>query len=116
MLARRRLRRVGGTPYAISDSFYPYDLVAGSPLASPEDIGTGARHVLKDLGLEMRRHKDQIECRRAHNQEVELLGIAPGVSVIAHTRVSSTRKGLPMRVLASVLPSDRWIVKYEVNA
>jgi GntR family transcriptional regulator len=116
VLARRRLRAVDGVPYAISDSFYPYDLVAGSPLASPADISRGARHVLKDLGLEMRRHQDRIECRRALNLEVDLLGIAPGVSVIAHTRVSYTREGLPMRVLASVLPSDRWKVSYEVSA
>ena len=115
VLARRRLRRVGGVPYAISDSFYPYDLVAGSPLASPADISTGARHILKALDLEMHRHRDQIDCRRAHNHEVELLDIAPGVAVIAHNRVSYTREGRPMRVLASVLPSDRWRVKYEVT-
>jgi GntR family transcriptional regulator len=116
VLARRRLRRISGVPYMVSDSFYPMNLVAGSALASPADISTGARYVLTDLGLEMHRHRDQIECRRAHNDEVELLDIAPGVAVIAHTRVSYTQKGLPMRVLASVLPSDRWNVNYEVGA
>ncbi|NMO92110.1 GntR family transcriptional regulator [Actinomycetospora sp. TBRC 11914] len=116
VLARRRLRSIDGVPYMVSDSFYPYDLVAGSPLASPADISTGARHVLKDLDLEMHRHRDRIECRRAHNHEVEQLDIAPGVSVIAHTRVSYTEDGLPMRVLASVLPSDRWNVSYEVGS
>jgi GntR family transcriptional regulator len=115
VLARRRLRSIDGLPYMISDSFYPYDLVAGSPLASPVDIETGARHELKRLGIEMHHHRDQIECRRAHNHEVEQLEIARGVAVIAHSRVSYTRSGLPMRVLASVLPSDRWNVRYEVT-
>lgn len=116
VVARRRLRSVDGIPYAISDSFYPQDLVRDSELTSPEDIRRGARHVLRELGLEMVHHHDVIESRRAHNNEVSMLDIAPGVAVIAHTRVSFTREGRPMRVLASVLPSDRWNVTYKVGA
>lgn len=115
IVVRRRLRYVDEVPYSISDSFFPESLVNGSPVTSPENITEGGRHVLAELGLAMTRHRDVIESRRAHNTEVQRLGIAPGVAVMAHTRVSCTRYDVPIRVLATVLPSDRWTLTYEVS-
>lgn len=114
VIMRRRLRWVDDVPYMISDSFYPEKLVRGSALTSPADITQGARHVLRELGIPMHSHRDRIESRRARTHEIQFLDIAPGVAVLAHTRVSHTQDGTPMRVLASVLPSDRWTVTYEV--
>lgn len=77
-------------------------------LTSPTNIAQGARHVLSELGVPVRAHRDRIESRRARTHETRFLDIAPGVDVIAHTRVSVAADGTPIRVLASVLPSDRW--------
>lgn len=115
VVVRRRLRSVDGVPYAISDSFYPMEVVRGSEITSPADITRGARHVLAELGYAMHRHADLVESRRPHASEVRKLNIAPGLPVIAHTRVSRAENGTPVRLLASVLPSDRWRLTYEVG-
>lgn len=113
-LVRRRVRTVDQRPYMIADSYYPYAVVANTEIASPANITRGARHVLIDLGLAMRQHRDTITSRRPHTREVADLDIAPGLSVICHDRLSRTEEGRPIRLLRSVLPSDRWAVTYEV--
>jgi GntR family transcriptional regulator len=112
-LVRRRVRYVDDVPYALADSYFPHDLVAGSRIADPEDIREGGRHVLAQLDLGMTAHRDAIVARRPTQTEVQLLDIAPGCSVIAHNRLSFTANGRPIRLLASVLPSDRWEITYE---
>ena len=115
LLVRRRVRYVDDVPYSISDSYYPRELVQDSVLARPANISRGARHVLHDMGLGLDHHRDSIRSRRPHDHEVQTLGIAPGLSVLAHTRISYTADDQPVRLLASVLPSDRWELTYEVR-
>jgi GntR family transcriptional regulator len=112
-LVRRRIRYVDNIPYALADSYFPHDLVAGSRIADPEDIYEGGRFVLADLGIGMAVHRDAIVARRPTHTEVQLLDIAPGCSVIAHNRLSFTAADRPIRLLASILPSDRWEITYE---
>jgi GntR family transcriptional regulator len=113
---RRRVRYVDDTAYAIADSYFPHNLVAGSPIAEPADIPTGGRHVLRELGLAMTEHRDVISSRRPHRHEMQVLRVAPGLAVIVHDRTSRTEQGLPVRHMRSILPSDRWTVTYEVKA
>jgi GntR family transcriptional regulator len=113
---RRRVRYVDEAPYAIADSYYPHDLVAGSPIAQPADIATGARHVLRELGLAMIEHRDTISSRRPHRYEMQVLRVAPGLAMTVHDRTSRTEKGVPVRHMRSILPSDRWTVTYEVKS
>jgi GntR family transcriptional regulator len=115
LLVRRRVRYVDGRAYSISDSYYPRDLVGDSALAEPADITIGARHLLGEMGAGLHHHRDTIECRRPHDREVQVLGIASGLFVLAHTRISYTEDDRPVRLLASVLPSDRWRLTYEVR-
>jgi GntR family transcriptional regulator len=112
-LVRRRVRYVDDIPYALADSYFPHDLVAGSRIADPADIPEGGRHVLAQIGIGMAAYRDAIVARRPTQTEVQLLDIAPGSSVIAHNRLSFTANGSPLRLLASVLPSDRWEITYE---
>ena len=112
---RRRVRTVDDVPYAIADSYYPQELVAGTAIADPADIKTGARHVLADLGHEMVSHHDAITARRPHRREMRDLDIAPAVAVIEHARTSSTGDGTPVRYMLSILPSDRWRLTYQVS-
>jgi GntR family transcriptional regulator len=114
-LVRRRTRYVDDIPYAIADSYYPHEVVVGSAVADPADITTGLRHVLADLGYPMVRHHDTVVARRPHRREIEALSLAPGLPVIAHNRTSFTADGTAIRVLAWILPSDRWELTYEVR-
>jgi GntR family transcriptional regulator len=112
---RRRVRTIDGVPYCIADSYFPHSLVKGTPIASPEDIKRGGRHVLRELGLEMVRHRDSIRSRRPHTREISELGISPGLPVIRHDRVSFTTDGTAIRLMSSAFPSDRWELTYEVE-
>lgn len=113
-LARLRRRDIDGTPYCITDSFFPYKLVKGTPIAEPADIKRGGRHVLREIGHEMVRHHDRIRSRRARPREIAELGIPEGLSVIRHLRTSYDAAGTPIRHMASTYPSDRWELIYEV--
>ncbi|SDG63437.1 GntR family transcriptional regulator [Pseudonocardia oroxyli] len=113
VLVRRRIRYVDDVPYALSDSYFPHEMVKDSRIADPADITRGGRHVLADLGLGLASYRDSIVVRRPTRDEVRQLEIAPGCAVMAHTRVSRTSEGTPVRVLVSILPSDRWEITYE---
>ncbi|WP_410666439.1 GntR family transcriptional regulator [Amycolatopsis sp. lyj-84] len=115
VLARRRMRTIDGTPYAICDSFFPFELVKGTAIADPTDIKRGGRHVLREHGLEMVRHRDCIRSRRPHTREISDLDIPNGLPVIRHDRVSFTSSDQPIRLMASAFPSDRWQITYEVE-
>ncbi|QWF86087.1 GntR family transcriptional regulator [Amycolatopsis sp. CA-230715] len=114
-LARRRMRTIDGTPYCITDSFFPYALVQGTEIADPTDITRGGRHVLRELGAEMVRHRDTIRSRRPHAREIADLSISGGLPVIRHDRISYDSSGRPVRLMASAFPSDRWELTYEVE-
>lgn len=115
LLARRRTRFVDGIPYALADSYFDYAKVRSTAIASAADIPTGGRHILRDIGLEMVRHSDEFVSRRPYGRESDLLEIPGGCSVTAHNRISYTADGTPVRLLASILPSDRWRLTYEIG-
>jgi GntR family transcriptional regulator len=112
---RRRVRTIDGTPYCIADSYFPHALVKGTPLENPDNIQRGGRHVLREMGLEMVRHRDSIRSRRPHSREISELGISPGLPVIRHDRLSLAADGRPVRFMSSSFPSDRWLLTYEVE-
>lgn len=113
LLIRRRTRFVDGIPYAIADSYFDNAKVKNTLIADKADIPTGGRHVLREIGLEMRRHSDEFLCRRPRERESIELKIPGGCLVIAHRRTSYTAEGTPVRLLENVLPSDRWRLTYE---
>ncbi|WP_255632833.1 GntR family transcriptional regulator [Amycolatopsis sp. TNS106] len=115
VLARRRMRTIDGVPYCITDSYFPFDLVKGTEIADPTDIQRGGRHVLREHGHEMVRHRDSIRSRRPHAREISELEISSGLPVIRHDRTSYTASGQPVRLMASAFPSDRWELTYEVE-
>lgn len=114
-LVRRRVRTIDGVPYCIVDSFFPHALVQGTEIEDPTNISRGGRHVLRELGLEMVRHRDTIRARRPHPREISDLEISPGLPVIRHDRTSSTASGVAIRHMTSSFPSDRWELTYEVE-
>lgn len=114
-VVRRRVRYVDDVAYMIADSYYPEEIVRGTPIARPADITTGARHVLAESGHEWVSHDDEIVGRLPTEVEARVLGIPPGMAVMVHTRTSRNREGVASRVLVSVLPVDRWTLRYRVG-
>src|SRR3954451_15503845 len=83
IVVRRRLFLVNGEPVALCDSYYPRDLAAGTALSLPENVEGGAYRLIEDeLGRELQRSVDELECRMPTSTEVETLALSPGVPVI----------------------------------
>jgi GntR family transcriptional regulator len=116
-IVRKRTRYVDDVPYSIADSYYPQKLFGRTALENPRDIPIGGRHVLATLGYELVRHSDELRvARRPDRRERDELHIAPGTAIIRHRRVSSTASNMPVRVLMSSLPADRWTLTYDIQS
>jgi GntR family transcriptional regulator len=108
---RRRLRYVNDAAFATADSYFPEDVVRGTPIMLPEDIETGGRHILADLGFPMERHVDRIRSRGLTPDEAARLRVPTGTPVFVHTRASGPASGPNagriVRVMVTVMPADR---------
>ena len=113
VVVRRRVRYLDGVPFNTNDSYYPLDLVEGSEIMLPPDIGRGANQVLAELGAEQTHAVDEIEIRMPSPDEAERLEIGLGVPVAMHRATGYTADGRPVRVVRNVLPGDRHLIVFE---
>jgi GntR family transcriptional regulator len=115
-VVRRRLRFVDGQPYNTNDSYFPLALVAGSEIARPGDIMRGANKVLEELGHPQVRMVDDIWARMPNSSEAEMLQLELGTPVVVYVRVGYDESDTPVRVAVSVLPSDKHLIRYELES
>jgi GntR family transcriptional regulator len=115
-VVRRRLRFVDGQPYNTNDSYFPLALVAGSEIARPGDIMRGANRVLEELGHPQVRMVDDIWARMPNSSEAEMLQLELGTPVVVYVRVGYDESDTPVRVAVSVLPSDKHLIRYELES
>lgn len=112
---RRKVRFLDGEPYEISDAFFPYELVQGTEIMLPEDIARGAGRVLAEKGHQQVRFQDEITSRMPTPEEAERLQLGPGTPVTIHSRTGFDQDGLPVRVLLTILPSDKHVIVYDLT-
>ncbi|WP_067132910.1 GntR family transcriptional regulator [Microtetraspora malaysiensis] len=115
-VVRRRLRYVDGQPYNTNDSYFPYVIVADSEIARPGDIRRGGNRVLEELGHPQVRVVDDISARMPTPDEASRLQIEPGTPVVVYVRVGYDPEDVPVRVAVSVLPADKHLIRYELEA
>ena len=115
VIVRRRVQLVDERPSALADTWYPADLVAGSEIAQPGDVKRGTNQVLAELGHEVVRRTDEISARMPTPVEAQTLQIAGGVPVLTALRTGFDADDLPVAVYASVLPTDRHVLVYDVR-
>ncbi|WP_433218082.1 GntR family transcriptional regulator [Microtetraspora malaysiensis] len=115
-VVRRRLRFVDGQPYNTNDSYFPYVIVADSEIARPGDIRRGGNRVLEELGHPQVRVVDDISARMPTPDEASRLQIEPGTPVVVNVRVGYDPEDVPVRVAVSVLPADKHLIRYELEA
>jgi GntR family transcriptional regulator len=115
-VVRRRLRFVDGQPYNTNDSYFPLALVADSEIARPGDIMRGANKVLEELGHPQVRMVDDIWARMPNSSEAEMLQLELGTPVVVYVRVGYDGSDTPVRVAVSVLPSDKHLIRYELES
>lgn len=83
---RKRILRLDGEPVELDWSYYPLDLVAGSPLTRRQKIRGGAPQVLAELGFPQREMVDTVSVRMPTTEEIETLDL-PDVPVMRQFRV-----------------------------
>ncbi|MQA60880.1 MAG: hypothetical protein GEU86_05165 [Actinophytocola sp.] len=74
--AERRFGDLGGEPWNINDTYYPFDLIKGSEIMNPADIARSSNQAFAELGYEQVRAIDEIEIRMPLPDEVGRLDLA----------------------------------------
>lgn len=114
-VARRRVQYVDEQPYALADSYFPYELVRDSAIAQPNNLPHGANKVLDDLGHVQVHFRDEITTRMPTTDEARRLDIGPGTPVAQLIRTAYDQDDQPVRLAATILPGDRYTLIYDVD-
>ncbi|MEA2496703.1 MAG: GntR family transcriptional regulator [Thermoleophilaceae bacterium] len=114
-VVRRRVQYVDDQPYALADSYFPYELVRDTPIAQPDNIPQGANKVLDELGHVQVRFRDEITTRMPTAEEARRLDIGPGTPVAQLIRTAFDQDDQPVRLAATILPGDRYVLVYDVD-
>jgi GntR family transcriptional regulator len=113
VLVRRRLLYANDEPVQISDSYYPYRLVEGTPLAGRAKVLAGSLKTLQQAGVQLRHVAEDIAVRMPRPEEARLLKLATGVPVIRFLRTLSDANGVAVEVSEIICAGDRHILHYE---
>lgn len=112
---RRRVRSVDHEPYLLADSYFPTDLVQGTKLMEPRDVSAPGG-VLASLGFIQVRYHDEMAARPPSRAEVQTLRLPAATAVIEHTRTGYDAQDRALRVMVTILPGDRHVSTYDVQA
>jgi GntR family transcriptional regulator len=113
VVARRRVRYLDNVPFNLNDTYFPYELVAGTEIVNPADMARGTNQALAELGYEQVRAIDEIEARMPHPDEAERLGLGPGNPVAVHQVTSFTADDRPVRHTVNVLAGSKHVIVFE---
>ncbi|WP_062346441.1 GntR family transcriptional regulator [Herbidospora yilanensis] len=115
VVVRRRVRYVDDMPFQLSDSYFPMDIAQGTVLMKPGDIAVPGG-ILSSIGHPQVKTLDEIQVRMPTKDETTRLGLPAGTPIAEHTRTGYDADGRPVRVMVSVLPGDRHVMVYELDA
>ncbi|WP_393098612.1 GntR family transcriptional regulator [Streptomyces sp. LN325] len=113
-VARKRVRFIDNRPYALADSYFPQELVTGTPLMEPRDVSAPGG-ILASVGLVQAKYVDEIAVRMPTRDEAVLLALPAATPVAEHTRTGYDVDGRPLRCMVTILPGDRHKILYEVS-
>ncbi|TDD95300.1 GntR family transcriptional regulator [Actinomadura rubrisoli] len=115
VVVRRRLRTVDGAPHNLNDSYYPLDIAEGTAIMYPDDVKPGVTALMRELGHEQVRYRDELFWRMPTPEEIGKLNVEDGVPALLQVRTAYTTQR-PARVTITTLPGDRASMVYELPA
>jgi GntR family transcriptional regulator len=117
LLERRFVFRALGVPQQTSISYYPLDLVAGTPIADPanEPWPGGNIAQLHTLGIRVTSIHERVRARMPMQDEIETLNIPGGVPVLTITRRTYAGDRPVEAAVDIVLPADRTELEYRID-
>lgn len=103
-------------PQQVSISVYPLDLVAGTPVAEPDNEPWPGGNIaqLASIGVTVTRVEESVTARMPMPDEAETLLMTQGVPVVAITRRMFTG-ARPVEVADIVIPADRVALDYVID-
>lgn len=113
---RRRVMYADDQPLQLGDSYYPLDIVQDSKIMDPADVVEGTDQVLEDLGHTPTRYEDEITWRMPSADEATKLHLGPATPVGRLLRTSLDQHDRPIEAYQVILPGDRHVLLYEVDA
>jgi DNA-binding GntR family transcriptional regulator len=114
-VVRERVRYVDQEPYALADSYFPEGLVRGTALMLPEDVHAPGG-ALASAGLIQEHYRDEITVRMPTRTESAKLDLPAATPVAVHRRTGYDKDGRALRVMITILPGDRHVIRYDVPA
>ena len=111
---RREILYIDNQPNAIQESYYPYDIAAGTDLVKDGDIPRGTIRVLKELGHEEIGHRDEISPRMPTEEEGRELELGVGVPVLEWIRTAYSNKR-PVRLTWRIYAGNGIELVYELG-
>jgi len=115
VVERRRVRSVDGVPFQLSTSYFPEELVRGTPLMEPRDVSAPGG-LLQAIGHPQAEFVDEIFIRMPTRAEAEQLRMPAGTPVAEHVRTGLDDDGTPLRVMVTIVPGDRHSLTYRIKA
>jgi GntR family transcriptional regulator len=116
VVVRRRVMYANDEPIQLGDSYYPLEIVQDSKIMDPADVVEGTDQVLEDLGYVPSRYADEISWRMPTSDETTKLHLGPGVPIARVLRTSFDQHDKAIEVYAVILPGDRHVLLYDVDA
>lgn len=115
VVARRRIIELDGEPTELTDTYYPMDIAAGTPLASTAKIRGGAVTLLATLGHVGVRVVENVTARMPSADEAEQLHLGPGEPVLELTRATYDSADRPVQADIMVMAAARQQLRYEIR-
>jgi GntR family transcriptional regulator len=119
VIVRRRIFLADGVPIALTDSYYPVSLAAGTKIEEPERLKGGVHALIEDENGPIRRKivrsDDDITARMPTPDEADLLRLPAGVPVFRVLRTIYDSNGQPVELQDTVAAADRHRFRYEVD-
>ncbi|WP_436526196.1 GntR family transcriptional regulator [Actinoplanes sp. HUAS TT8] len=113
---RRRIMFADDQPLQLGDSYYPLHIVENSKIMDDADVVEGTDQVLEDLGHTPSWYEDEITWRMPTAEEATKLHLSTGIPVGRLVRTTLDQDNNPIEVYEVILPGDRHVLLYEVDA
>jgi GntR family transcriptional regulator len=119
VIVRRRIFLADNMPVALTDSYYPMDMAAGTAIAQPERVPGGVHALIEDQNGPIRRRiarsEDDVTARMPTPEEARELRLPQGVPVFRVLRTVYDADDRPVEVQDTVAAADRHELRYEVD-
>jgi DNA-binding GntR family transcriptional regulator len=114
VVVRKRVRYVDDKPYQLADSYFPEELVRGTPLIEPRSISVPGGP-LATIGCTQSWFVDEIKVRMPTLTENDRLKLAPGTPVAEITRTGYGENDTPLGIMITVASGDLNLFVYKIN-